>query len=593
MCRTACLFSMLLGLILPGQSQTKRQLQQGPVVGPEISEGLTQKLKTFYSVSALEKGVYVGSEFCIACHTNYTDWRDTKHAQALRRPMSQYSLQPGKGVVADYDGNGVDDFMQGLDFNEIDSDFNRFKPHAPVLSYQDGGYFIKIGELTMPIVSTQGGTGDWKQRFLVRVPVVDTGDGFSMENYVSPVQYNEKSNGYVAYHPEAWYDDSNAPRFDTSTPIAKVVAENNRTYSKACIGCHTTGIRDLALTETNEYLNRPFPAALFRPDDPSYFDYDHDGIFDIVNIGCEACHGPGSAHILAAGNPSEIVNPGKLETPQANMVCGQCHSRVKSVPNGTHGWPRNDETGESWIPGSEKDLTEFFTDASGRWPDGINSRQHHQQYFDFIESPKPGFRFHPVKCIECHDSHGFTTNKHLIRDYIVEHDDNGEVFIPTRDENDTLCLSCHASHGSFSEISKAMVADFENQRTAIGEIVSAHTNHPFAPERSMGLSRCSKCHNPEVAKSALDYDIHSHTFEVIPPEKNLIFQDQGGMPDSCSVSCHAIKVDSFGLRLDPNFSDWSDAHSQSLSEKLMLYFGPTGIWWQHSADGDDNGGNKQ
>jgi len=551
------------------------------------ANAMANVLRTMYSSKTLQDGVYVGSEFCIACHQDYSTWRDTKHAQALRRPMPEYTLMAGKGVVADYDENGVDDFMQGLDFNTISSVFDVYKPNAPVLSYADGSYFVTIGTSTMPVVCTQGGTGDWKQRYLLRVPVVGTADGYSAENYVSPIQFNEKTHAYVLYHPEAWYDAANLPRYDATTPVADLAAQNGRTYSKKCIGCHTTGVREVGQHESGEWYYKAFPAALFREDDPSYFDYDHDGITDIVNVGCEACHGPGSAHILGAGNPDLIVNPDELETAEANAVCGQCHSRTSSVPNGTHGWPYNDETGTSWIPGTGQVLADFFSDAAGRWPDGVTSRQHHQQYFDFLESSKPDFQFHPVKCVECHNSHGTTTNKHLIRDVIV--DDGLEI--ATANDNDTLCLACHATHGDFESITKEMVADYETNEVDIGLAVSVHTKHPYAPERSMGLSRCSKCHNATTAKSAINYDVHSHTFEVISPEKTLAYQDEGGMPNSCAVSCHATKVNSFDSGFDTAIGTWDSATDVDLATELMKFFGPGGVWWDHSID--DTGEGKQ
>lgn len=350
--------------------------------------------------------------------------------------------------------------------------------------------------------------------------------------------------------------------------------------SEYCIGCHTTGLRGIGQDANGEWNYRAFPATLFRQDDPAYFDYDHDGIADIVNVGCEACHGPGSQHILGAGDPQRIVNPEKLATAQANEVCGQCHLRVKSVPNGTHDWPYDDENGVSFVPGPESALASFFVDASGRWPDGIHSRQHHQQYFDFLDSPKPGFRFHPVKCVECHDSHGHTTNEHLIRDVLIEDD----IAVPTRVDNGSLCLTCYASHGPFADVTVEMVADFEANRSGIGEIVSAHTHHPFAPERAMGLSRCTECHNPKVAKSAVNYDIRSHTFGAISPEKTLAFQAEGGMPNSCDVSCHAQKVNLFGLGIDDDISDWGQEFNRNSAEILLHYYGPEGVWWQKSLD---------
>jgi len=78
------------------------------------------------------------------------------------------------------------------------------------------------------------------------------------------------------------------------------------------------------------------------------------------------------------------------------------------------------------------------------------------------------------------------------------------------------------------------------------------------------------------------YDIHSHTFEVTPPEKTLKYQEQGGMPNACAVSCHATKVNSFGLGYDPSISTWNADFDKKLATELMKYLGPTGFWWQVS-----------
>ena len=551
---------------------------QAAAQAPGTSQ-LLLDLQSIYTKAELDDGVYVGSEFCLACHPGQASWRDTKHAVALRRPDARLSLQPGQGVVADFDRNGVDDFRQGLDFNQIRSVFDPFKPNAPILSYGGGMYYITIGQLRMPIVATQGGTGDWKQRYLLKVPVASGGiNGYSAENYVSPVQYNEVTREYVLYHPEDWYNGNNRPKYGPNSTAADLARLNGRTYSKKCIGCHTTGVRSIETTADGEYFYNAFVAVLFDPDDPAYFDYNRDGITDLVNVGCEACHGPGSQHILGGGDPRKIVNPADLETTEANEVCGQCHVRVKSVPDGVHGWPYNDAEGRMWRPGQGEPLDDFFTDASGRWPDGVNSRQHHQQYFDFLASEKPEFRFHPVRCDECHTAHGDTTNDHLIRDVLVE---NG-VTIRTQDENDSLCLACHAPFGDFAELSKEDIANFEANRDKIARVVSEHSRHPFAPERRMGLSRCSSCHMPKIAKSAINYDIHSHSFEVIPPEKNLRFQAQGGMPDSCNVSCHATKANLFGLGITRDIGTWDEPFDRRAARRLLQYFGPGGVWWDTS-----------
>ncbi|MCP4897934.1 MAG: hypothetical protein GY906_13260, partial [bacterium] len=213
--------AVLIGAIPVAAQQPLLLASHGQEVGrlkqPAPTVNLMANLTAMYTQAELEAGVYLGDEHCIACHSWSGITRDVKHRQALRKPMASLSLIAGRGVVADFDNNGVDDFMQGLNFNDISSVFDPFKPNAPILGYDGMNYTIQIGELTMPVAITQGGTGDWKQRYLLQVPVSGTQSGLTNGNYVSPVQYNEKTHGYVLYHPEAWYDDVNMPRYGSTT----------------------------------------------------------------------------------------------------------------------------------------------------------------------------------------------------------------------------------------------------------------------------------------------------------------------------------------------------------------------------------------
>jgi hypothetical protein len=540
------------------------------------------RLTSVYSKAELEETpTVVGDEYCIACHSWSAITHEVKHRKALREPLGKNSLIDGKGVVADYDGNGVDDFMDGLDFNTISSVFDPYKPNAPVLSFEGGRYYITIGELKVWVVITQGGTGDWKQRYLVRYPVTGTGSGWTRENYVSPVQYNEKTDGYVAYHPEHWWNPDTMEPWFGARPAVTDVAARGRSYSQRCIGCHTTGFRQpMSQSGSGEWLYRPFPATLVPPDySEQYPDYDHDGIRDIVNIGCEACHGPGSAHILGGGDPDYILAPSSLDTERSNEICEQCHVRSKSSPNETFGYPYRDDVLEHWIAGvSEAPLKDYYVDKAGLWPDGVTSRQHHQQYEDLYQSSKPTFPFHPIKCVECHSPH--RGGKHMVVTRIV---DDG-LTIPTSNDNNSLCLACHATHGAFEELTKEQIAEYDENIAEIAAVTEAHTMHPFGPERSMGLSRCSKCHMPKTAKSAINYDIHGHTYEPIAPEKTLMYQDDGGMPNACAVSCHAQKVNSFGLGYDPDIGDWDAQFDVDLANALMYWYGPGGMWWDTEHD---------
>lgn len=476
----------------------------------------------------------------------------------------------------DYDRNGIDDFAQGLDFNRIKSVFDPYKPNAPILALEKDTYYVTIGTLKMPVLFTHGGTGDWKQRYAVRVPLAD--GSLSQDSYTSPVQYNEATNAYVLYNPNNWYDPTTfAPKYDSTVTAAKI-ATNAATQSKSCIGCHTTGIRTLAKTASGEWLYRPFPAALYYPEDPSYFDFDGDGNADILNIGCEACHGPGSLHVLGGGNPAKIVHPGKLTPEKQNEICSQCHVRVKSVPAGTHDWPYKEDSKLQYYPGQAEPLSNYYKEAPGLWGDGRNSRQHHQQWEDMAVSGKPSFAFHKVVCTECHNPHRAGTNRHQVVTQIKD----GDLTIPTKVSDNTLCLACHATHGPFAAITKAEVAKYAANVNKIAQVTSEHSRHPYGPDRVLGLSRCVECHMPKIAASGAPYDIRSHTFEPIAPEKTIQYQSGGGMPNACAVSCHGTRADAFGLGIDTAPTVWNQPIDVNLSRKLMEWYGPQGIWWNTS-----------
>ncbi len=66
-------------------------------------------------------------------------------------------------------------------------------------------------------------------------------------------------------------------------------------WMKSCCGCHTTGF--------NPFLGQ----------------YAEEG------ISCEACHGPGRAHVLS-GKAGDIVHPGKISESRRAMICLSCHT---------------------------------------------------------------------------------------------------------------------------------------------------------------------------------------------------------------------------------------------------------------------------
>lgn len=519
---------------------------------------------------------YVGSEYCLACHTEYSGWRETNHATFIRRPMTEFSMIPGKGVIADANRNGKDDFVDGLDFNTISSPFDAYKPNAPKLAVTDGVYTITIGTLTMPVVMTQAGGPGQGQRFIVRIPVTDTRTGLSASLYFAPLAW-DPSAGWGTNSPSNWYDASNQPRFGAATTSA-ALAGHTGNYSSGCAGCHTTGIRSVAKTSTGETEFRAFYATLYATNDPSYVDLDGDGNEELTNIGCESCHGPGAAHILGQGDKTRIVTGDDMRANAqfANDICGRCHTTPRSTPNGTWAWPYNDRDSTDWTPALRQPLAPYMTDGSTYWPDGKNTKIG-RPYTDFYKSPHPTYTYHKVICADCHNPHRRTTNERQIIESVT--DARTGLVIPTSPENNTLCLSCHGGFGDFKNITKPMLAEYEKNRTAIGAVIEEHSHHPYGPERSMGLGRCTNCHMARTGgRSTLT--VASHSFEAIPPEKTLNYQSQGGMPNSCAVSCHAYKVNSFGLGIKATASGiWNTAFDRDLATALKAFYGPKGTWW--------------
>ena len=52
-------------------------------------------------------------------------------------------------------------------------------------------------------------------------------------------------------------------------------------------------------------------------------------------VRCEACHGPGSAHVSSGGAPGTIQNPKRLSPAELNVLCGACHRQASDLDDDT------------------------------------------------------------------------------------------------------------------------------------------------------------------------------------------------------------------------------------------------------------------
>ncbi len=142
------------------------------------------------------------------------------------------------------------------------------------------------------------------------------------------------------------------------------------------------------------------------------------------NVGCERCHGPGSAHVERAmrGN---ILNPARMDYVSASDTCIQCHSQGRPLTNPIEGqyydWPVGYQVGlnlrDYWQLEDHKLGELSFT----HFPDGT-AHKNRMQGNDFVQSVM--YR-RGVTCFDCHDVHG-TKNYAQLRKPVNE-----------------ICLDCH------------------------------------------------------------------------------------------------------------------------------------------------------
>ncbi len=217
------------------------------------------------------------------------------------------------------------------------------------------------------------------------------------------------------------------------------------------------------------------------------------------NVGCEACHGPGSEH---AQHPlsGSIINPARLDYIQANDICVQCHSQGRPLHNPIRGkyfdWPVGFHAGlklsDFWKlePHSLGETT--FT----HFADGT-AHKNRMQGNDYVISL---MYTHGVTCFTCHDPHG-SANPAMLRK-----------------PASSLCLDCHGP---------------SSPNGPYAPTLEQHTHHkPGSPG-----NECIACHMPKIAQTLADVNVRSHTFRFVYPTMTEALR----IPNACN-NCHSDKT---------------------------------------------------
>ncbi len=246
-------------------------------------------------------------------------------------------------------------------------------------------------------------------------------------------------------------------------------------WNYMCAPCHSTGLR------------RRYDAEARR----------FDTQWSEVDVSCEACHGPGAAHVAWAGRADRAGDASKgltvdltprggawvlgagepiahLAAPRESRAqldtCGRCHARATEIAEED---PRGQPLAQTHLVA---DLDEGLYHSDGQ----IHGEVY--EYGSFLQS-----RMHAagVVCSDCHDPH------------------SGQL----RAEGNALCATCH----------RASVYD-----------TPAHHHHAAGSD----AARCVSCHMPARDYMVIDRR-HDHSFRVPRPD----LAAATGAPDTCT-DCH-------------------------------------------------------
>ena len=390
---------------------------------------------------------FVGSEKCKKCHESaYNKWRGSHHDLAM-------DVASDETVLGDF------------------SDVSYSDPYNKVVSR-----FYRQGEKFM--VETEGPDGQ-----LGAFEITHTFGAYPLQQYLVPFPEGRLQCLNIAWDVEQkqWY---RLPPYEVEGPDDWLHwTRGGQTWNLMCAECHST-----RLTKGYDPVSGAYQTDLFE-----------------IDVGCEACHGPGSKHLEwadkpplarpAAENFALVVRSGQLETREQIRLCAPRHSRRFQLGDNRH------------IEGELLDLMvpQLLTEGL-YYPDGQILEEVYV-YGSFVQSK---MYQHGVRCSDCHDVHSLKRHK----------------------EKNELCTQCHRA-----EVYDSKAHHFHKQ---------VHNGQPSEGHL------CVKCHMPGRHYMGIDYR-PDHSLRIPRPDLSAKL----GTPNVCSAKgCHADKPLAWNIE---HFSKWYGA----------------------------------
>jgi predicted CXXCH cytochrome family protein len=241
-------------------------------------------------------------------------------------------------------------------------------------------------------------------------------------------------------------------------------------------------------------------------------------------VGCESCHGPGKAHVEAAGDTTKIISFKKMNSKAVSETCLTCHAGKEDHNNFRRGehWRNNvgctdchTAHGPNHGPAKAGSVT-LIGDVSKQKPTnatGAMLKANEQQL-----------------CVSCHSETKSQFSKPFHHKVL---------------EGTMKCSDCHNPHGGF---------EVKQTKLAVGAdaaCIKCHANKqgPFVYEHApLKVEGCSACHtphgsaNPKMLKRnqvrQLCLECHSSITDQIAPDVPSFHNQAVVRYQNCTI-CHA------------------------------------------------------
>jgi len=255
-------------------------------------------------------------------------------------------------------------------------------------------------------------------------------------------------------------------------PAADAHADTSAAYSAngadTCLVCHYS-----------PQLMGLFRTKHAQPNDPR-------GPFGHGGLQCEACHGPGGAHVKARGRePAGIIDfghPGASAPDKQNAMCLGCHRA-----NAAHDWDASAHAASGVACASCHTLHAAQDPVrAAETQIEVCTTCHQAQHTDLYKLSHHPLREGKMACADCHSPHGSTALAQLTHNTVNEtcttcHAEFRGPFLWEHQPVTEDCDNCHEPHGSAQPSLLKVRTPFLCQQCHEG------AGHPSVPNTPQGL----------------------------------------------------------------------------------------------------------